>query len=157
MPERIRPQDITPTTQSPFMTRHAARVGTPLAELLAFDELFLSVRNNLRPGDSVDLCRYSSGDWTSARILEFVTVLITQKGPNAVEFRQISPIFEIDAPKPELAPEPVKPQLPVLEVVPAEEGGFLVRDIDTGHVHKHFPTKAGATRYVTDYGRKAAA
>jgi hypothetical protein len=156
---RIRPQDITPTTQSPFMTVHAARVTHPIAEMLTSDELFLSVRNNLRAGDRVDLCRYDSGDWNEGRILEYATVLITQKTPQTVEFRLLGAITAIEVAKP-VAPPPAstaddRAELEVIPGDPQNNGGFLVRETVSGHVHKHFKSRVAADRYVADYGSKA--
>ena len=157
MSERIKPQDITPTTQSPFMTVHAARCTQPLGEALESPELFLSVRSNLRAGDQVTLCRFESGDPMKARVLEYVRVMITQSTPLAVEFETMEPVHIVGAAKPELEPETPEDEPLELEVVPDPQGGFNVRQVATGHVEKHFKTKAPAERYVRDYGKQEAA
>lgn len=156
MTERIRPQDLTPTTSSPFMTLHVARVTQPLEELIAFPDLFLSVRSNLRAGDRVDLGRYESGDWNKARVIEFATVLITQSTALAVEFRLLGAIERMEPAKPELVPAKDEPPLAALEIVPGENGGYLVREVTSGHVHMNFSTKKAAENYVRDYGGRAA-
>jgi hypothetical protein len=157
MSYRIKPQDLDRTSNSAFMTPHAARCTIPLEDALASEELFLTVRSNLRAGDQVTLCRYSSGDWMKARILEYATVIITESTPKAVEFFVKEPIVVIADAKPELQVAPAEPELPELEVISDPQGGFLVRDVATGHVHKHFKIKAPAVKYINDYGRKAVA
>lgn len=151
---RINPADITPTASTPFMTPWAARVAQPLADLLKSEELFLNVRGMLRAGDKVELARFEHGDWRRARVIEFVTVLITQATPTAVEFRQLTDILDIEAADPALEPAKETPVLPELEMVPNDGGGFLVREVVSGHVHKHFKNEAAAKRYMTDYGGK---
>jgi hypothetical protein len=156
MTYRIKPQDLTPTNSSPFMSTHGARIQAPLEAALAEAKLFTTVHGNLRPGDEVTVCRYGPGDWTKARILERAKVMILQSTPRAVEFEVIEPIRVLGAAKPEL--EVVKPvqDIAELEVVPDPQGGFVVREVISGNVHKHFGSKPAANRYVTDYGKKAA-
>jgi hypothetical protein len=157
MSYRIRPQDITPRGSSPFMTPHGARVTAPLDEVLTSEELFTGVRSNLRAGDQVLLCRYENGEWNKARILEYVEVMITQSTPKAVEFEAMGPVRVIGEAKPELEPETTEPQLTELEIVDNPQGGFLAREVVSGHVQKHFKTKAAAERYLRDYGGPAKA
>lgn len=154
---RLKPQDLTALTQSPFMTIHGARVAYPLEDAMASPELFMAVRSNLRAGDRVQLCRYESGDWTKARLIEFAEVIITQSTPKAVEFELTADIRIVGAAKPELEVVKKVDELPELEVVPDPQGGFIVREVVSGHVHKHFKQKPAAERYVTDYGGKAKA
>lgn len=156
MAYRIKSGDISAASSSPFMTLHSARCTVALVDALASEELFLTVRNNLRPGDQVTLCRYSSGDWNKARILEYATVIITESTQKAVEFHVKEPIVVIADAKPELQVVKEEPQLPVLSVEPDPNGGFVVQD-ETGYVHKHFKIKAPAVKYINDYGRKARA
>jgi len=157
MTYRIKPQDLVTLYASPFMTPHAARVTAPLADVLASGELFMTVRSNLRPGDTVRLCRYENGDWTRARVIECAEVIITQSTIKAVVFRQLGAIMNVEPADPALEPEKKEPDLPELEVVPNDQGGFLARDKVSGHVHKHFKSKMAADRYVADYGGKKAA
>lgn len=155
---RLKPQDITPATTAPFMTLHSARCTAALTDALASDELFLNVRSNLRAGDQVTLCRYSSGDWMKARVVEYATVIITESTVNVVEFHVKEPITIIPDARPELQVVKAEPELAELVVEPDEEkGGFLVKDAATGYVHKHFKIKAPAVKYINDYGRKARA
>jgi hypothetical protein len=99
---QVKPQDITPLLSSPFMTTHGCRVAQPLSEILATPEYFNKVSSNLRVGDRVQLVRFEHGDWTKARVVEFVEVIIVQKRANTVEFAQSGPLIEI----PEAAPQP---------------------------------------------------
>jgi len=156
MTYRIKPLDLTPTNSSPFMSMHGARIQVPLDDALADADLFMIVRSNLRAGDEVTICRYGPGDWTKARILERAKVLILQSAAKGVEFEIIEPVRVIGAAKPEL--EMVKPvdDLADLEIVCDPQGGVLVREVESGHVHKHFKTEPAAKRYITDYGKKAA-
>jgi hypothetical protein len=157
MTYRIKPQDLTPTNSSPFMSTHGARIQAPLDAALADAGLFMTVRSNLRPGDEVTVCRYGAGDWTKARILERAKVLILQSTVKAVEFEVIEPVRVLGAAKPELEVIKPEPKPAELEIVPDPNGGFIVRDAATGNVHKHFGAKAAATRYVNDYGKQKAA
>ena len=156
MTYRIKPQDLTPTNSSPFMSTHGARIQAPLQAALADAGLFMTVRSNLYAGDEVTVCRYGPGDWTKARILERAKVIILQSAARGVEFEIIEPIRVLGAAKPELDIVKPQPELAELEVVPDPNGGFIVRDAATGNIHKHFGAKAAATRYVNDYGKKAA-
>jgi hypothetical protein len=156
MTYRIKPQDLTPTNASPFMSTHGARIQAPLEAALADVGLFMTVRSNLRPGDEVTVCRYGPGDWTKARITERAKVLILQSTVKAVEFEVIEPVRVLGAAKPELEVVKPQPELAELEVVPDPNGGFVVREVASGNIHKHFGGKAAATRYVNDYGKKAA-
>jgi hypothetical protein len=157
MTYRIRPNDLTPRGSSPFMTPQSARVGVPLADALASRELFMTVRSNLRAGDQVLICHYEGGDWNKARILEYVEVMITQSTPLAVEFDLMYPVRNVAAAKAELE-RPKKVDEPdELEIVPNEQGGFLVRKVADGHVERHFKTEPAAKRYITDYGKQKAA
>ena len=156
MSYRIKYQDITVSGSAPFMTRHAARCTVPLADALASDQLFMSVRPNLRAGDQVLLCRYETGDWNKTRILEYVELIITQCTPLAVEFETMGEVCIIGAAKPELVPEKKRPEPQELRIEPHPNGGFNVCDA-SGYVHKHFNTEPAAKKYITDYGKKAAA
>lgn len=100
---RLKPQDITPLLSSPFLTTHGARVVQPLADILATPDFFDSVRSNLRSGDRVQLVRLEHGDWTKARVVEFVEVIIAQSTAAGVEFRQSGPLIQVDPAKPEPA------------------------------------------------------
>ena len=157
MSYRIKPQDITVSGSSPFMTRHAARCTTPLADAVASEELFLNVRSNLRAGDQVLLCRYETGDWNKARVLEYVELIITQSTALAVEFEAMGEVRTVGEAKPDLEPEKSDPELAELKIEPDPQGGYNVVDANTGYVHKNFKTEPAAKRYITDYGKKAAA
>lgn len=157
MAYRIKPQDLTPLNSSPFQTMHGARVQIPLTDALASEDLFLTVRSNLRAGDTVRICRYGSGDWTKARVLEFAEVIITQSTPKAVVFRLLGEIIDVEAADPSLEVVKAEPQLPALAVEADPQGGFVVRETGSGNVHKHFKSKVAADRYVADYGGKKAA
>ncbi len=152
---RLKPQDLTPLNSSPFMTMHGARVTYPIADAIASPEFFLTVRSNLRAGDTVRLCRYASGDSTKARLVEFAEVIITQCTPKAVEFELMGAIRTVGDADPALEVAKSAPQLAVLEIVP-DDKGFLVREALSGHVHKHFKSRVAADRYVADYGGKPA-
>ncbi len=149
---RLKPQDLTPLNSSPFMTMHGARVTYPIADAIASPEFFLTVRSNLRSGDTVRLCRYASGDWTKARLVEYGEVMITQCTPKAVEFELMGEIRVVGAAKPELEPAKRQDELAELEIVDNPQGGFIVREVASGHVHKHFKSRIAADRYVADYG-----
>jgi hypothetical protein len=157
MTTRIKPQDLTPLNSSPFQTMHGGRVQIPLKDALASDVLFMTVRSNLRPGDTVRLCRYGPGDWTKARVLEFAEVIITQSTPIAVVFRLLGEIINVEAADPALEIVKKEPQLPELAVEADPQGGFVVRETASGNVHKHFKSKVAADRYIADYGGKKAA
>jgi hypothetical protein len=154
---RLKPQDLTPLNSSPFMTLHGARVAYPIADALASPDFFLTVRSNLRAGDRVQLCRYEHGDWTRARLLECAEVIIAQSTPKAVVFRLLGEIIDVEAADPALEVVQKMPQLPELGVEPDPQGGFIVRETASGHVHKHFKSEAAAKRYIADYGGKKAA
>lgn len=154
MSYRIKPQDLTPLNSSPFMTMHGARVTAPLKDVLASEELFMTVRSNLRAGDRVQLCRYESGDWTRARLLECAEVIIRQSSPKAVLFRQLGEIVDVEAADPTLEVVKQEPQLAELEIVDDPQGGFIVRELVSGNVHKHFGKRGNAQNYVRDYGGK---
>jgi hypothetical protein len=157
MSYRIKPQDLTPLNSSPFMTMHGGRVQIPLKDALASQELFMTVRSNLRAGDTVRICRYGPGDWTKARVLEFAEVIITQSTPIAVLFRLLGEIVDVEPADPALEVVKKEPELPELAVEPDPQGGFVVREIPSGNVHKHFKSKVAADRYIADYGGKKAA
>ena len=110
MTAQVKPQDITPLLSSPFMTTHGCRVAQPLREILATADFFNRVNSNLRVGDRVQLVRFEHGDWTRARVVEFVEVLIVQKRPHAVEFVQSGPLVEV--PPAEPAPVAEVPESP---------------------------------------------
>lgn len=150
---RIKHQDLTPTCASPFMTTFAARVKEPLIDALVDPALFMDVRSNLRPGDQVAVCQFDHGDQNKALVIAYITLLITQRTPDGVEFVPISPMITVDEAK--AAPAPVPPALPELEIRLAENG-YVVVDAVTNHAHKHFKTESAAKRYVADYGGKAA-
>lgn len=151
---RIRPQNLTPTCSSPFMTTFAARVQEPIESALIDPALFADVRSNLRPGDQVALCEFEAGDVNKSRVLAYVTLVITQRTADGVEFEFISPIIRVGAAKPE--PEAAKAEPEALAVEPDPSGGFIVKGVVSGHAHKHFKTRAAADRYAADYGGKAA-
>lgn len=151
---RLKPQDLTPLNSSPFMTMHGARVTYPIADAIASLDFFLTVRSNLRSGDTVRLCRYASGDWTKARLVEFAEVIITQSTPKAVEFELMGVIRTVGAAKPELEVVKQEPQLAELEIVDDPQGGFIVREVVSGTVHKQFGKRGNAQNYVRDYGGK---
>jgi hypothetical protein len=157
MTYRIKPQDLTPLNSSPFMTMHGARVQIPLKDALASQALFMTVRSNLRAGDTVRLCRYGPGDWTKARVLEFAEVIITQSTPIAVLFRLLGEIIDVQPADPALEVVKTEPQLPELAVEADPQGGFIVKETVSGNVHKHFKSKVAADRYIADYGGKKAA
>jgi hypothetical protein len=157
MSYRIKPQDLTPLNSSPFMTMHGGRVQIPLKDALASEDLFMTVRSNLRAGDTVRLCRYGPGDWTKARVLEFAEVIITQSTPKAVLFRLLGEIVDVEPADPALDVVKKEPELPALEVADDPQGGVLVREVVSGNVHKHFKSKVAADRYIADYGGKKAA
>jgi hypothetical protein len=149
---RLTPNDITPITQSPFMTVFAARCTAPLSEVISSAEAFLSVRNNLRAGDRVQLARFEHGEWTKARVLEFGEVIITQSSAAGVEHMLSFPIVEVDAAR--AAPQPpADADKPVLRLEAEERGGWNV--LDEAGSAKHFNTKKAAQDYIRDYGRPA--
>ncbi len=155
MTSRVRPQNLHTLNSATFGTMHATKCSEPIVDVLAFEELFLDVRSNLRPGDTVSISRLSDGDVMKARVLEHCTVLITQKAADLIEFRLIGEILYVDAAKPEPVAAPEEPAS--LEVAPDPNGGFVARRVTDGQVEKHFKSKAAAERYVTDYGPKQAA
>lgn len=118
---QVKPQDITPLLSSPFMTTHGCRVALPLSEILSTPTFFDKVNSNLRVGDRVQLVRFEHGDWTKARVVEFVEVIIVQKRQHAVEFAQSGPLIEIP-------PEARVPQAAAAEEPAATRRGRTQKD-----------------------------
>lgn len=118
---QVKPQDITPLLSSPFMTTHGCRVALPLSEILTTPTFFDKVNSNLRVGDRVQLVRFEHGDWTKARVVEFVEVIIVQKRQHAVEFVQSGPLIEIP-------PETPAPQAAAAEESAAPRRGRAQKD-----------------------------
>jgi hypothetical protein len=154
---RIKPQDLTVTAPGPFMQKFAARCQMPLELMVASEELFLSVRSNLRPGDEVTLCRYAPGDYNNVPLLERCEVVVTNVTGDAVEYRIIAPVLSFAGAEPKHKPAAPEPELPRLDVEKNPDGaGYIVKDKDTGHVHKVFKSRQAANNYARDYGREAA-
>lgn len=156
---RLPPPDLCISQIAPFCTQHAARVVVPIETAIASKLLFADVRANLMCGDMVTLCQFDHKDHSarSQRMIALARLYITYAGNDGVEWRQdgdtvhFDPAREIVVPKAEPAPV-----LAELEVVTNEQGGYLAREVVSGHVHKHFKSKVAAERYVFDYGGKKA-
>jgi hypothetical protein len=125
--------------------------------MVANPDLFLSVRNNLRAGDEVTLCRYETGDYNTAALLERCEVVVTKADGQVVEYRVIAPVMSFTAPEPTRKAETEEPPLPALKVEKNPDGaGYIVADAATGYVHKVFKSKQAASGYARDYGAEAA-
>lgn len=155
---RLPPHDLCIAQSSPFCTQQAARVVVPIETAISSPDLFASVRANLFCGDLVTLCQFDTIDNTvrQQRMIALARLYITYVGNDGVEWRQDGDTLHFDAGREIVAPkaEPA-PVLAQLEVVPNEQGGYLAREVVSGHVHKHFKSKVAADRYAADYGGKA--
>lgn len=78
---RAKPGDICMSDASPFQQHWEYRTVYPLAGILN-DRFFLPLRDQLRAGDSVTICRYDTNDYNSreAQLLEVADVRVVCSG-----------------------------------------------------------------------------
>lgn len=81
---RARPLDVCMSDSMPFAQRWTCRTTWPLADVLN-DQFFLNMRQTLRAGDMIRLCRFDRIDSNDkdARLLETCEVIIAKSGPVA--------------------------------------------------------------------------
>lgn len=82
--QRIKMTDICMSDSMPFQQHWEARTTWPLVEALT-EEFFLPVRNMLRPGDAITLCRYDKNDpyHRDVKLLEVATVRVIASSADA--------------------------------------------------------------------------
>jgi hypothetical protein len=81
---RARPLDVCMSDSMPFAQRWTCRTTWPLSEVLN-DQYFLNMRQTLRAGDMIRICRFDRIDSNEkdARLLETCEVIIAKSGPAA--------------------------------------------------------------------------
>lgn len=81
---RARPLDVCMSDSMPFAQRWTCRTTWPLAEVLN-DEYFLNMRQTLRAGDMIRICRFDRIDSNDkdSRLLETCEVIIVKSGAAA--------------------------------------------------------------------------
>ncbi|MCK1367622.1 hypothetical protein [Bradyrhizobium sp. 62] len=81
---RARPLDVCMSDSMPFAQRWTCRTTWPLADVLN-DEYFLNMRQTLRAGDMIRICRFDRIDSNEkdARLLETCEVIIAKSSPTA--------------------------------------------------------------------------
>ncbi len=81
---RARPLDVCMSDSMPFAQRWTCRTTWPLADVLN-DEYFLNMRQTLRAGDMIRICRFDRTDSNDkdARLLETCEVIIAKSGAAA--------------------------------------------------------------------------
>lgn len=82
---RARPLDVCMSDSMPFAQRWTCRTTWPLADVLN-DQYFLNMRQTLRAGDMIRICRFDRMDSNDkgARLLETCEVIIVSSGPAAL-------------------------------------------------------------------------
>lgn len=76
---RAKPSDLCMADAMPFNQHYEYRTTWPLSELL-HDRFFLPVRDQLRAGDQITLCRFDSTDERSKQLVEIVAVRVKRAG-----------------------------------------------------------------------------
>jgi hypothetical protein len=96
-------QDITCVSATPFQSHHEARTVLPLTDILN-DRFFNNVRDNLRAGDQIAICRYDTvpGNHHATRLVEFCVVRVTEKTVDGVKLFVVQPVVGIAADSPEV-------------------------------------------------------
>ena len=81
---RARPLDVCMSDSMPFAQRWTCRTTWPLADVLN-DQYFLNMRQTLRAGDMIRICRFDRIDSNEkdARLLETCEVIIVKSGAAA--------------------------------------------------------------------------
>jgi hypothetical protein len=81
---RARPLDVCMSDSMPFAQRWTCRTTWPLADVLN-DEYFLNMRQTLRAGDMIRICRFDRMDSNDkdTRLLETCEVIIVKSGAAA--------------------------------------------------------------------------
>jgi hypothetical protein len=80
---RARPLDVCMSDSMPFAQRWTCRTTWPLADVLN-DQYFLNMRQTLRAGDMIRICRFDRTDNDKdARLLETCEVIITKSNAAA--------------------------------------------------------------------------
>lgn len=147
---RIKPQDITPSNQTPFQTHHEVRTEYDLEALLKDETALLDVRSNLRVGDRVTFCQYRKIDKQGAHmegLVGFVSVRITE-----IDAKHVAVMPEADVVK-------VKPYVPeevnnsdngleVKRVMPTADGLPFAAVDSNGNEVERFKTKREAEAFA---------
>lgn len=132
---RARPTDICMSDSMPFQQRWQYRTTMPLKDIL-HDRFFLPLRQNLRAGDEITLCRYDGVDQShrSISLLEIATVRVIRCDPTSesVPIALVADALMIAG----------KAEAPGLEVKRGQAGKFRVVRGDT--VIEEFGSKAEA-------------
>lgn len=97
MAYRLKSQDMTILSSTPYATPNAAKVYAPMKDVLQSRELFLDYRNRLRPGDTVRLTEFA--DKSHRRVLAIAEVLIIEVGDDFVDYAKIGAVRTIPAAK----------------------------------------------------------
>lgn len=86
-------QDITCVSATPFQSHYEARTTLPLVDVLN-ERFFNHVRDNLRVGDEIAICRYDkiANNHNDTRLVEFCTVRVHEKHAGGVK------LFVVQAP-----------------------------------------------------------
>jgi hypothetical protein len=81
---RARALDVCMSDSMPFAQRWTCRTTWPLADILN-NEYFLNMRQTLRAGDMIRICRFDRIDSNDkdARLLETCEVIVAKSGPAA--------------------------------------------------------------------------
>src|ERR1035437_7767179 len=82
---RARPLDVCMSDTMPFAQRWCCKTTWPLGDVLN-DEYFLSVRTQLRAGDTIRISRFDRNDSNDrdATLLETCEVIVAASGPAAL-------------------------------------------------------------------------
>jgi len=144
-------QDITCVSATPFQSHYEARTTLPLAEILN-DRFFNHVRDNLRVGDEIAICRYDriAGSQQDTRLLEFCTARVSEKSADGVKLFVVQAPIDVAAAEAEA--ELAKPGGPGLLGPRYIEGNGEVR---WNPGRKCYEIMLNGTAIVTDIPRDA--
>ncbi len=95
MNERARPGDLCMADAMPFQQHHEYRTHLDIEAVLADPAFFLNVRDRLRPGDAVTICRYE--DRSFRRVVAVADARVTAVSGTAVELHRRGGADEIPA------------------------------------------------------------
>lgn len=83
---RARPLDVCMSDTMPFAQRWCCKTTWPLGDVLNGD-FFLNVRQSVRAGDTIRICRFDRNDPNDreTKLLETCEVIVVSSGPTALK------------------------------------------------------------------------
>ena len=102
MDERAKPGDLCMADAMPFQQHHEYRTHVPIEDLINDERFFLNVKDNLRPGDSITICRYA--DNTFRKLIEVADVRVIETSNVAVRIHQRGEVERVAEPESSNAP-----------------------------------------------------